>query len=61
MTVTKDELSKLVWEKSTVEVAKYLGVCDNALARLCKRWSIAKPPRGYWAKIYAGKNLNVLQ
>jgi len=59
--VSKEELSKLVWEKSTIDIAKQFGVCDNAIARRCRAYGIAKPPRGYWAKIYAGKKVNVLQ
>jgi transposase len=46
----KEELEKLLWEVPTTILAKRFGVSDVALAKLCKRIGIDKPPRGYWAK-----------
>lgn len=48
---SKENLEKLVWEKSTVQVAAELGVSDVAIAKKCKALGIEKPPRGYWAKV----------
>lgn len=50
---TKDELKILVWEKPTSQIARELGVSDNAVAKMCKKHGIEKPARGYWAKKYA--------
>lgn len=50
---SKEELEKLVWEKSTIEVAKLFNVTDKAIEKRCKKLGIKKPPRGYWAKKYA--------
>lgn len=52
---TKEELEKLVWEMSTVKVAKQFNVSDKAVEKRCKLLGIEKPPRGYWAKVAAGK------
>lgn len=52
---TKQELEKLVWEQSTSQIAKKLGVSDKAVEKWCKKMSISKPPRGYWAKIKSKK------
>lgn len=52
--VSKENLQKLVWEKSTSAIAKSFGVTDNAVAKRCKKFEVEKPPRGYWAKIAAG-------
>jgi very-short-patch-repair endonuclease len=52
---TKEELEKLVWEKSTVKIAAELGVSDNAVAMWCKNYGIKKPERGYWRKLSANK------
>ena len=52
---TKEELEKIIWEKSTEKIGKDFGVSGAAVAKWCKRYSIKKPPRGYWAKIYAKK------
>ena len=46
----KEQLEKMVWERSTTTIAKELGVSDNAVAKQCKKLGISKPPRGYWAK-----------
>ena len=48
---TKEELNKLIWEKPTMQIAKELGVSDNAVAKKCKKYELTKPPRGYWAKM----------
>ena len=46
---TKELLEKLVWEKPTSKIAKDYGVSDVAIAKLCKKYNIDKPGRGYWA------------
>lgn len=50
----KQELEKIIWSKPTVKIAADLGVSDVAIAKLCKKLEIEKPPRGYWAKVDAG-------
>lgn len=56
----QEELEKLVWEMSTVQLAKKLGVSDVAIAKRCKKYGIKKPPRGYWKKKEAGKTLIIM-
>jgi hypothetical protein len=53
---TKEELHKLIWEFSTVKIAKQFGVSDKAVEKWCKKYGIDKPSRGYWAKQYAEKS-----
>lgn len=48
--ITKNELSKLVWEKPLSWIAAEVGVSDARLHQLCDQWGIEKPPRGYWTK-----------
>lgn len=50
-------MQKMVWEKSTVKIAKELGVSDVAIAKFCKIHNINKPPRGYWAKMAGNEGL----
>lgn len=45
----------MVWERPAIDVARELGISDVALGKLCRRLQVPKPPRGYWAKIAAGK------
>ncbi len=49
--ISKEELLKLVWEIPTTKIAKMFNVSDKAIAKRCKKFSISKPPRGYWMKI----------
>lgn len=51
---SKDELSKMVWEKPTQKIAIDFGVSDVAVSKWCKSYGISKPPRGYWAKLESG-------
>lgn len=53
--VDRDALLDLVWTYPTTKVAKILGVSDTAVSKRCKKLEIPKPPRGYWAKVAAGK------
>ena len=50
-----EEMQKLVWEKPASQLSEDLGVSDVAIAKFCKKHSITKPNRGYWAKLAAGK------
>jgi transposase len=40
---------------STTKVAEKFGVSDKAIQKWCDSYEIEKPPRGYWAKVKAGK------
>jgi len=52
---TNEELEKMLWERPSSSVAADLGVSDAAICKRCRKYNIEKPPRGYWAKKYAGK------
>jgi len=53
--LSREELFALVWDRPTQEVARELGVSDVAIAKLCARLQVPKPPRGYWAKVQSGQ------
>ena len=46
---------ELVWGEPILKVAAKFGVSDVAIAKLCKRLNVPRPPRGYWAKLENGK------
>lgn len=52
---TVEDMTKLVMEKPTSQLAIELGVSDVAIGKFCKKHNIAKPPRGYWSK-FASQN-----
>lgn len=52
----RDMLYEEVWSEPVTVVAGRYGVSDVAIRHACKRLEVPVPPRGYWAKLAAGKN-----
>lgn len=50
-----EELRTLVWSKPVKQLAAEFGVSDVAIGKRCRVEGIAKPPRGFWAKVESGK------
>lgn len=55
MAVTREKLYDEIWTDPITKVAIRYGVSDSFLVRICKRLNVPHPPRGYWAKLAAGK------
>jgi hypothetical protein len=53
--LSRRQLYERVWSTPATKLAVELGVSDVAIAKLCKKLNIPRPPRGYWAKIEAGQ------
>ncbi|ALE53347.1 hypothetical protein AC233_00395 [Burkholderia sp. HB1] len=54
---TRQQLYELVWSGPITTLAKSLAISDVGLAKACRRGDIPLPPRGYWAKLTAGKRV----
>jgi hypothetical protein len=52
---TRRELYERVWAEPISTIAKTLQVSDVWLAKTCRLSNIPLPPRGYWARLYAGQ------
>jgi integrase len=52
--LTREELYKQVWSRPILSIAKEFGISDRGLGKICERFEIPAPPRGYWAKHAAG-------
>lgn len=52
----RTKLYEEVWAEPVRTVAKRYGISDTALRKHCKDLNVPLPPRGYWAKIQAGKH-----
>lgn len=52
---TRESLYEEVWAEPVSRVAPRYGISDVALGKVCRKYRIPLPPRGYWAKINAGK------
>jgi hypothetical protein len=57
ITLTRQQLYDRVWTIPVHTLAKELGISDVGLAKLCARYDIPMPPRGYWAKKAAQKRV----
>lgn len=53
--VSAAELKRLVWSMPSTEVAAIYGVSGRAVGKRCQQMGIPKPPRGYWARVRAGR------
>lgn len=53
-TYDRKELYEAIWSTPASTLAKKLGLSDVGLAKICKRFDIPRPGRGYWAKHAVG-------
>jgi len=51
----REKLYEEVWKEPVLVVANRYGVSNVALAKACRKLAVPLPPRGYWAKIKAGR------
>jgi hypothetical protein len=52
--LTRQQLYERVWMKPVDQLSKEFGISNVGLGKLCRRYEIPVPPRGYWAKRAAG-------
>jgi hypothetical protein len=50
LALTREDLYKQVWSEPIVHVAERLGMSGRGLGKMCARYRIPVPPRGWWAK-----------
>ncbi|XUW93595.1 hypothetical protein OH764_36195 (plasmid) [Burkholderia sp. M6-3] len=55
--VVRGVIYKRVWDRPAQTVARELGISGARLKKICKELGVPTPPRGYWAKIEAGKTV----
>lgn len=56
-TFTRQELFDLVWSEPMKRLASRFKLSDAGLAKACRKANIPRPPRGYWARLAAGKKV----
>lgn len=59
--LTRQQLYDRVWSGPMTKLAAEFGVSDAGLAKMCKRLAVPRPPRGYWAKLAAGKKVSKMR
>lgn len=52
--ISRSGLHARVWQTPLSSLAPEFGLSDNGLRKLCLRYDIPVPPRGYWSRIAAG-------
>lgn len=55
MRITRARLYDLVWSNPLTQLAEQSAVSVPTLKNTCTKFDIPVPPRGYWAKLQAGK------
>ena len=55
MEKSRIELYELVWSKPMTHLAKELGLSDVGLRKICVKYGIPLPLRGYWSRLQFGK------
>jgi hypothetical protein len=53
--VSREALYEEVWTDAVTVVAPRYGLSDVGLVKICKKLGIPVPPRGYYAKVKAGR------
>src|SRR6056297_1088286 len=53
--LSRQDLYSQVWERPVTKVAADLGISAVALHKICRKHRVPVPPRGYWAKVAAGR------
>lgn len=56
-TYQREKLYEEVWAEPVSTVAKRYGISGVAIAKKCRKLEVPLPPRGYWAKIQAGRKI----
>ncbi|MEA3213205.1 MAG: hypothetical protein QOE70_6262 [Chthoniobacter sp.] len=52
---TRQELHDLIWSTPASKLSADFGISDVAIAKRCRKLNVSPPPRGYWAKVEAGR------
>jgi hypothetical protein len=55
--IEREKLYEQVWTVPGARLAALYGISDVGLAKVCKRYRIPRPGRGYWARIAAGQKV----
>jgi len=53
--LTREQLHERVWSVPVSKLSEEFGLSDVAIAKRCKKLNVPCPPRGYWAKVQAGR------
>lgn len=52
--ITREELYEKVWKTPMWRLCNEFGLSGRGLGKLCERWDVPVPPRGYWRRLETG-------
>lgn len=55
--LSRNELYELVWREPRSTLAERFSMSDVGFSKICAAADIPQPPRGYWARLAAGKHV----
>jgi hypothetical protein len=55
--LSRQDLYEKMWSRPAISLAEEFGISGRGLGKICSRFTIPVPPRGYWAKLAAGKHV----
>jgi integrase len=55
--LSRQELYEYIWSRPALSLAHEFGISDRGLGKICERFEIPVPSRGYWQKLSAGQRL----
>ena len=55
--ISRKELYEQVWAEPVTQLARRYGFSDVWLAKICRKYNIPRPPRGYWARKRSGQKI----
>jgi hypothetical protein len=58
--LTRQELYEKMWSRPAIALAEEFGISGRGLGKICSRFEIPVPPRGYWANLAVGKRVTGL-
>jgi len=53
--IPRVDLYQQVWQTPVERLAQEYGISGQGLSKICARLNVPVPPRGYWAKLAAGR------
>lgn len=53
--LTREQLYKKIWTTPAFRLCHEFGISSRGLGKLCERWEIPVPPRGYWRRVETGE------
>jgi hypothetical protein len=56
-TISREDLYRQMWQTPASRLCAQYGISGRGLKKICDRLNVPSPPRGYWARLAAGKRI----